>query len=104
MSVIGFSFPTPTRFGAGALRELPQHLARLGVRRPLVVTDAGLARLAGLGNLRTLTLSGTRITGAAVATLAKLPRLESVAVAFTEVDDAAVAALAAERPGLTIDR
>ena len=44
MSVLGFSFPTPTRFGAGALRELPSHLARLGVRRPIVVTDAGLAR------------------------------------------------------------
>lgn len=43
MSLTTFSFPTPTRFGAGALRELPSHLARLGVRRPLVVTDPGLA-------------------------------------------------------------
>ena len=43
MSVTSFSFPTPTRFGAGALAELPAHLARLGVRRPLVVTDPGLA-------------------------------------------------------------
>jgi alcohol dehydrogenase class IV len=51
MSVIGFSFPTPTRFGAGALRELPSHLARLGVRRPLVVTDAGLARTPSFGLL-----------------------------------------------------
>ena len=43
MSITTFSFPTPTRFGAGALAELPQHLQRLGVHRPLVVTDPGLA-------------------------------------------------------------
>lgn len=43
MSLTTFSFPTPTRFGAGALQELPVQLKRLGVRRPLVVTDAGVA-------------------------------------------------------------
>ena len=43
VSITTFSFPTPTRFGAGALAELPQHLQRFGVRRPLVVTDPGLA-------------------------------------------------------------
>jgi alcohol dehydrogenase class IV len=43
MSLTTFSFPTPTRFGAGALQELPAQLKRLGVRRPLVVTDAGVA-------------------------------------------------------------
>jgi len=37
-----FSFPTPILFGPGALSELPAHCRRLGVRRPLVVTDAGL--------------------------------------------------------------
>ena len=42
MSVTSFSFPTRTLFGAGALRELPSHLARLGIQRPLVVTDPGL--------------------------------------------------------------
>ncbi len=36
------SFPTRIVFGAGAIRELPNHLARLGVRRPLVVTDRGV--------------------------------------------------------------
>jgi 4-hydroxybutyrate dehydrogenase len=40
--IANFSFPTRTRFGAGALRELPQHLDALGLRRPLVVTDPGL--------------------------------------------------------------
>jgi alcohol dehydrogenase class IV len=33
--------------GPGALARLPEHLARLGVRRPLVVTDAGVVK-AGL--------------------------------------------------------
>ncbi|MBL9171671.1 MAG: iron-containing alcohol dehydrogenase [Verrucomicrobiales bacterium] len=42
MSLSSFSFPTPTLFGAGALKELPARLAKLGVHRPLVVTDPGL--------------------------------------------------------------
>jgi len=37
-----FSFPTTTLFGAGALAELPKACNRLGVRRPLIVTDGGL--------------------------------------------------------------
>jgi len=44
MSAITFSFPTPTLFGPGALSELPSRAARLGIRRPLVVTDPGLVR------------------------------------------------------------
>ncbi|MBM3845855.1 MAG: iron-containing alcohol dehydrogenase [Verrucomicrobia bacterium] len=44
MSLTSFSFPTPTLFGAGTIRELPGRMERLGIRRPLVVTDAGLAR------------------------------------------------------------
>lgn len=42
MSLSSFSFPTPTLFGAGALAELPQRLKRLGLNRPLIVTDPGL--------------------------------------------------------------
>ncbi len=42
-NLTSFSFPTRTLYGAGAVRELPEHLQRLGVRRPLVVTDAGVA-------------------------------------------------------------
>jgi alcohol dehydrogenase class IV len=38
-----FSFPTRIVFGEGAVREVPNHLARLGVRRPLVVADPGIA-------------------------------------------------------------
>jgi 4-hydroxybutyrate dehydrogenase len=42
MNLTTFSFPTPTLFGAGALSELPVRSNRLGLRRPLVVTDPGL--------------------------------------------------------------
>jgi alcohol dehydrogenase class IV len=42
MPLSTFSFPTTTRYGAGAVSELPARLASLGVHRPLVVTDAGL--------------------------------------------------------------
>jgi 4-hydroxybutyrate dehydrogenase len=42
MSLSSFSFPTSTLFGPGALAELPARLARFGMQRPLVVTDAGL--------------------------------------------------------------
>src|SRR3990172_6898920 len=36
------SFPTRIVFGKGALREVPNNLARLGVKRPLLVTDGGV--------------------------------------------------------------
>jgi alcohol dehydrogenase class IV len=42
MNLTTFSFPTPTLFGAGALKELPPRLHTLKIQRPLVVTDAGL--------------------------------------------------------------
>src|SRR3989441_7373963 len=51
MSVITFSFPTPTLFGAGALADLPLRSNALGIRRPLVVTDAGLVGTAAFGSL-----------------------------------------------------
>lgn len=52
MSLTTFSFPTPTVFGVGALAELPGRLRRLGIRRPLVVTDAGLLATDAFGRLR----------------------------------------------------
>src|SRR5437763_7913510 len=51
MSASVFSFPTPTLFGAGALAELPQRLPRLGLHRPLVVTDPGLLNSSAFGAL-----------------------------------------------------
>ena len=45
MTISRFSFPTLIHFGPGARRELPAWLAAQGVKRPLVVTDKGLAAL-----------------------------------------------------------
>jgi len=39
-----FSFPITTLFGAGALAELPARSHKLGISRPLVVTDCGLSQ------------------------------------------------------------
>ena len=40
-----WNYPTLIRFGAGRIVELPQHCGALGMQRPLLVTDAGLAAL-----------------------------------------------------------
>ena len=34
-----YNFPTDIRFGAGSVKELPEHLAANGLSRPLLVTD-----------------------------------------------------------------
>lgn len=39
-----FSFPTSIIYGPGVLADLPAHLDRLKIKRPLVVTDAGLVQ------------------------------------------------------------
>ncbi|MGE3731389.1 MAG: iron-containing alcohol dehydrogenase, partial [Lysobacterales bacterium] len=38
-----WNYPTPIKFGAGRIRELPEHCRAQGILRPLLVTDAGLA-------------------------------------------------------------
>jgi alcohol dehydrogenase class IV len=40
-----WSYPTAVRFGAGRIAELPEALRAVGISRPLLVTDAGLAGL-----------------------------------------------------------
>lgn len=40
-----WSYPTAIRFGAGRIAELPEACAAAGIRRPLLVTDRGLAAL-----------------------------------------------------------
>src|SRR4051812_39966013 len=37
-----FSFPTKVLFGPGAIQEVPRQLADLKIKRPLIVTDAGV--------------------------------------------------------------
>jgi len=40
-----WTFPTVTHFGPGRLSELPQGCLSVGMRRPLLVSDRGLANL-----------------------------------------------------------
>ena len=37
------NYPNPIKFGAGRVRELPELCKAAGIRRPLFVTDKGLA-------------------------------------------------------------
>jgi alcohol dehydrogenase class IV len=41
-----WSYPTAIRFGAGRIKELADACRAAGIQRPLLVTDAGLAKLA----------------------------------------------------------
>jgi len=43
--VANWSYPTSVRFGAGRIAELAEACAAAGIRKPLLVTDAGLAKL-----------------------------------------------------------
>jgi alcohol dehydrogenase class IV len=52
MSVTGFSFPTAIRFGAGARKEVAQHLLARGLKRPLIVTDKALGALPVLAEFK----------------------------------------------------
>jgi len=40
-----WSYPTTVRFGAGRLAELPEACAEAGIKRPILITDRGLAGL-----------------------------------------------------------
>ncbi len=46
MNLVGnWSYPTTIKFGAGRIKELPAACAAAGIKRPLLVTDHGLADL-----------------------------------------------------------
>jgi alcohol dehydrogenase class IV len=45
MTNANWNYPTAMRFGAGRIAELPEALAAVGMKKPLLVTDAGLATL-----------------------------------------------------------
>jgi alcohol dehydrogenase class IV len=40
-----WNYPTPIRFGAGRIQELPEACAELGISKPLLITDSGLTEL-----------------------------------------------------------
>jgi alcohol dehydrogenase class IV len=52
MSITRFSFPTEIHFGAGARKLVARHLADARCKRPLIVTDRGLAALPVLAEFR----------------------------------------------------
>jgi len=54
MDIYQFSFPTTILFGAGAVTRLSGELEKKGIRRPLLVTDAGLARTPVFERVRSL--------------------------------------------------
>lgn len=54
MSLTTFSFPTTVLFGARAIEKLPAELARRHMRKPLIVTDNGLAVTSLIGRIAQL--------------------------------------------------
>ena len=72
-----FSFPTRIVFGEGAIREVPNHLARLGVRRPLVVCDEGIVATGLLARLAEV-LEGAKVSFAVYGAVAPNPTGEDV--------------------------
>ena len=40
-----WNYPTSIKFGAGRIKELPEHVKALGMKRPLLVTDKALGEL-----------------------------------------------------------
>jgi alcohol dehydrogenase class IV len=55
---VNWSYPTALRFGAGRISELASAAESLGMKRPLIVTDPGLARLPMIGEALDLLKAG----------------------------------------------
>ena len=51
---VTFNFPTPILFGLGVRREIGPFLKEHGLKRPLIVTDEGIAPLPMLRDLKVL--------------------------------------------------
>lgn len=60
MSLVGnWSYPTAIKFGAGRIKELAEACAQAGIKKPLLVTDKGLADLpVTLGTLDIMEAAG----------------------------------------------
>lgn len=56
---VNWNYPTAIRFGNGRARELPDLCRELGITRPLLVTDPGLAKLPMIADIeRSLAVGG----------------------------------------------
>ena len=117
MTLHRFAFPTPIVFGAGARREVSKHLLAAGIRRPLLVTDEGLAKLpvlagflSDLTGLEVAVFSGIRgnPTGTQVAAGAEAYRAHGAdaVIGFgggAALDVAKVVAMMAVHPGQVLE-
>jgi alcohol dehydrogenase class IV len=62
MPITRFAFPTTIHFGAGARKLVGPHLREMGLKRPLIVTDRGLAALPLIAELQAeLTATGLAV-------------------------------------------
>ncbi len=52
-AIYQYNFPTTIRFGAGAVKELPDYLLRNNLSRPLIVTDPTVSQLGFFGAIVT---------------------------------------------------
>jgi len=66
MTITKFSFPTTIHFGAGARKLVGEHLRGMGLNRPLIVTDRGLAALPLMADM----VSGLKAAGLSPAVYA----------------------------------
>jgi hypothetical protein len=62
MTITRFGFPTPIHFGPGARKLVGDHLREVGVKRPIIVTDKGLAALPVLAEFRNGLGAGLDVT------------------------------------------
>jgi alcohol dehydrogenase class IV len=58
-----WNYPTAMRFGAGRIAELPEACRELGMTRPLIVTDQGIARLPMMDEILELQEEGGMASG-----------------------------------------
>lgn len=79
---------------AALLTPLAAQIAELSLART-AISDAALAQLAAMPNLRDLDLRGTAVTSVGVAALRPAAKLERLVLAQTHLDDSATASLAA---------
>lgn len=83
-----YNFPTTIRFGAGAVRELPEHLIAEGLKKPLLVTDP---LVAGLGFFQEI-VGDLRAKGLSVEVFSDIHKnpvksdVEKGGAAFTSAD------------------
>ena len=117
MTISTFGFPTAIVFGAGARHGVAEHLRELELRRPLIVTDRGIAPLpilasfvAGLAGLEAAVFSGVfgNPTGAQVMAGAAAFKAHGAdcVIGFgggAALDVAKVVAVMAVHPGTILD-